>query len=175
MLNPIKNIYISGRRGRDHVVVGFATTCAISAYHHCWRCEFESRTWRGVLDTTFCDIVCQWLAIGRWISTAIKLFKLWAIHDVLLYHKQWKSKHNGVGRERGRVQGRIRQKAKFQNEHKTYLILERGKILWVHDTRWVTLGSQTTEDGNNHTSWHKMTQISAIILSIFAYRDLGRT
>ena len=25
---------IRGRRGRDHMVVGFKTTCAISAYHH---------------------------------------------------------------------------------------------------------------------------------------------
>jgi hypothetical protein len=23
-----------GRHGRDHIVVGFTTTCAISAYHH---------------------------------------------------------------------------------------------------------------------------------------------
>ena len=23
-----------GRHGRDHMVVGFTTTCAISAYHH---------------------------------------------------------------------------------------------------------------------------------------------
>jgi len=23
-----------GRRGRDHMVVGFTTTCVISAYHH---------------------------------------------------------------------------------------------------------------------------------------------
>jgi len=23
-----------GRRGRDHIVVGFITTCAISDYHH---------------------------------------------------------------------------------------------------------------------------------------------
>ena len=27
-------IYIRGRRGRDRMVVGFTTTCAISAYHH---------------------------------------------------------------------------------------------------------------------------------------------
>jgi hypothetical protein len=54
MLNPIKNIYISGRRGRDHMVVGFETTCAISAYHHCLRYEIESRTWRDVFDTTCC-------------------------------------------------------------------------------------------------------------------------
>jgi len=37
-----------GRRGHDHIVVGFTTTCAISAYHH-WSCEFESRSWWGVL------------------------------------------------------------------------------------------------------------------------------
>ena len=36
---------------RDLMVVGFATTCAISAYHH-KSCEFESYSWRGVLDTT---------------------------------------------------------------------------------------------------------------------------
>ena len=42
------------RRGHDHMVVGFATTCATSAYHH-KSCEFEPRSWRGVLDTTLCD------------------------------------------------------------------------------------------------------------------------
>ena len=26
--------YYRGRRGRDRMVVGFTTTCAISAYHH---------------------------------------------------------------------------------------------------------------------------------------------
>ena len=30
--------------------------------------EFESRSWRGVLDTTLYDKVCQWLAAGRWFS-----------------------------------------------------------------------------------------------------------
>ena len=29
-----------GRRDRDHMVVGFTTTCVISAYHH-ESCEFE--------------------------------------------------------------------------------------------------------------------------------------
>jgi hypothetical protein len=30
-----KNIFPQGgRRGRDRMVVGFTTTCAISAYHH---------------------------------------------------------------------------------------------------------------------------------------------
>jgi len=56
-----------GRRGRHRMIIGFTTTCAISAYHH-KSCEFESRSWRGVLNTTLCDKVCQWLATGRWFS-----------------------------------------------------------------------------------------------------------
>jgi hypothetical protein len=42
---------IRGSHGRDRIVVGFTTTCAISAYHH-WCCEFESRSRRGVLSQT---------------------------------------------------------------------------------------------------------------------------
>jgi hypothetical protein len=34
---------LRGRLGRDRMVVGIATTCAISAYNHI-RCEFESRS-----------------------------------------------------------------------------------------------------------------------------------
>jgi hypothetical protein len=52
------------------MVVGFITTCAISACHH-YSCEFEPRSWRGVLDTTLCNKVCQWLATGRWFSPII--------------------------------------------------------------------------------------------------------
>ena len=66
------NIYITckecwGRRDRDHMVVGFTTTCEISAYHHI-SCEFESRSWLGVLDIALCDKVCQWLATCQWCS-----------------------------------------------------------------------------------------------------------
>ena len=43
----------------------FTTACAISAYHH-RICEFDPRSWRGILDTTICDKVCQWLTTGRW-------------------------------------------------------------------------------------------------------------
>ena len=32
---------------------------------YCKDCEFESRWWRGVLDTRLYDKVCQWLATGR--------------------------------------------------------------------------------------------------------------
>jgi hypothetical protein len=46
------------RRGRDHMVVGFTTTCAISVYHH-ESCKVKSRSWRGVLDTKLCDKDCQ--------------------------------------------------------------------------------------------------------------------
>jgi hypothetical protein len=49
------------------MIVGFTTTCATSAYNH-WSYEFEPRSWRGVLDTTLCDKVCQWLATCRWFS-----------------------------------------------------------------------------------------------------------
>jgi hypothetical protein len=49
------------------MAVGFTTTYAISAYHH-YSCEFESRSWWDVLDTTLCDKVCQRFATGRWFS-----------------------------------------------------------------------------------------------------------
>ena len=72
---PHTNIYYSntkcinrGRRGRDHMVVGFTTTFAISAYYH-KKFEFESRSWRSLLDdTTLCDKACKWLATGRWLT-----------------------------------------------------------------------------------------------------------
>jgi hypothetical protein len=41
-------------------------------YHH-YSCEFASRSWRGVLDTTLCDQVCQWLATGWWFSPGTSL------------------------------------------------------------------------------------------------------
>jgi hypothetical protein len=58
-----------GRRGRDRIrmVAGFPTTCAISAYNN-ENCEFESRSWWGVLDTTLCYKVCQWLVTDLWFS-----------------------------------------------------------------------------------------------------------
>jgi hypothetical protein len=51
----------------------FADTCTIlfigiSDYHD-WSYEFESRSWRGVLYTTWCDTFCQWLATSRWVSS----------------------------------------------------------------------------------------------------------
>ena len=56
-----------GRSDRDRMVVGFITTYEISAYHDSI-CEFEPLSWRGVIDTTLCDKVCQWVAAGRCYS-----------------------------------------------------------------------------------------------------------
>jgi hypothetical protein len=58
------------RGSHDRMVDGFTTTNVISAYHH-WSCEFDSRSWRGVLDTTLCDKVCQWLATCWWFSPVL--------------------------------------------------------------------------------------------------------
>jgi hypothetical protein len=48
---------VRGHHGRDRMLVGFTTTCEISVNNH-YRCEFEFRSWRGVLDTTLLDKVC---------------------------------------------------------------------------------------------------------------------
>jgi len=40
LYQSLMTIGFMGHRGRDRVVVGFTTTCAISAYHHLG-CEFE--------------------------------------------------------------------------------------------------------------------------------------
>ena len=31
-----------------------------------WSYEFESHSWQGVVNTTLCDQVCQWLPADRW-------------------------------------------------------------------------------------------------------------
>ena len=58
-----------GRLGHDRKVAGHTTTYAISAYHH-WSCEVESFSQRGVLDTTLCDKVCQYIAAIQMFSPA---------------------------------------------------------------------------------------------------------
>jgi len=51
-------------RSRDRMVVGFSTTCAVSAYHH-WCCEVESRSGWGVQHYV---IVCQWLQVSGFLQ-----------------------------------------------------------------------------------------------------------
>jgi hypothetical protein len=43
-------------------------TLSWDAMHCLNSVTLESRSWRGVLDTTICDQVCQWFATGRWYS-----------------------------------------------------------------------------------------------------------
>jgi hypothetical protein len=86
-MEPLHDIYTicSGSRGRDRMLVGFTNTYAFSAYHH-YSCEFESRSWRSVFDTTLCDKVCQWLAWGRWFSsgTPVSSNNTTDRHEILL-------------------------------------------------------------------------------------------
>ena len=44
-------IIIVGHRDHDRTVVRFTFTYGISAHHHHYSCEFDSRPWGGVLDT----------------------------------------------------------------------------------------------------------------------------
>jgi hypothetical protein len=79
------NIHLSnvirGCHGRDGLVVRFTTTCAINVY-----CEFEPRSWWGVLDTTLCDKVYQRLTAGRWFSPVYSINKTGCHHmtEILL-------------------------------------------------------------------------------------------
>jgi hypothetical protein len=52
---------LMGSHGRDLIVVRYTTTYA---YHHLLLVWIPL----GVLDTTLCDKVCQWLVAGRWFS-----------------------------------------------------------------------------------------------------------
>jgi hypothetical protein len=78
-----KWLLVRGSHGHARMVVGFTTTCAISAYRH-FSCEFEYWTWQGVLDTTLCDKVCQWLATGQWFSsgTPVSFTNKTDCHDI---------------------------------------------------------------------------------------------
>ena len=65
------------------IVWYFTNTCAISACHY-WSCEFESCSWRGVLDTILCDKVCYWVATGWGFppGTPISFTNKTDIHDI---------------------------------------------------------------------------------------------
>ena len=69
------------------MVVGYTTTCTISAYHHL-SCEYEPRSWQGVLDTILCDKVCQWLAFGHWVSSGIQVSSTYKTdrHDITVWY-----------------------------------------------------------------------------------------
>ena len=54
----------------------------ISAYYHL-RCQLEIRPWRGVLDTTLCDNVCQWLTCGGFLRV-LRFTDRYDIAEILL-------------------------------------------------------------------------------------------
>ena len=66
VLHEATNKKKRGCCGRDRIVVGFTTNCN--------QCLSSLNLWvwtpfrRGVLDTTLCDTVCQWLSTGWWFS-----------------------------------------------------------------------------------------------------------
>ena len=61
----IDQLFQFTKGSRDRMVVGFTTTCAVSAYHH-WYCEFRISI--RVRCTALWDEVCQWLVTGCWLS-----------------------------------------------------------------------------------------------------------
>ena len=65
------------------MVVECTTTSAIVAYHHL-SCEFEPHSWRGVLDKTLCDKVCQWLATDLWISLGTPISATKVVTEIFL-------------------------------------------------------------------------------------------
>ena len=78
-----------GRRCRDRIVVGYPTTRAVSAYHHC-SFEFEPSPWRGVLDAILFDKISQSLGTCRLFFLGSSVFfsnKLTTTID-LKHHQQ---------------------------------------------------------------------------------------
>ena len=53
------HIINKGRRSRNRMVIGFTSTYVISGQH---------RSWRGVLDISLCDQVCQLLTADQQVS-----------------------------------------------------------------------------------------------------------
>jgi hypothetical protein len=57
------------RRGGDRMVVGFTTTYEINSITtNVVSLNSAHATFVGVLYTTVCDKVCNWLVAGQWIS-----------------------------------------------------------------------------------------------------------
>jgi hypothetical protein len=48
-------------------------------------CEFESHSWWGVLNTTLCDKVCQWIATGRYFRQILRLKSSTNFNSILYF------------------------------------------------------------------------------------------
>jgi hypothetical protein len=57
LFNYDLSVFLKECRCCDRMLVEFTTTC-----------DFKPCSWQGVLDTTLCDKVCQWLTTSRWFS-----------------------------------------------------------------------------------------------------------
>jgi hypothetical protein len=146
MLNSFYNILFprpilltrshTGRRGRDRMVAGFTTSCAISAYHH-ESCELESHSWWGVLYTTICDKVCQWLATGRWFSSGT---------TVSSTNKNWLPQYSWNIVESG-----------VKHHHPLDTTLCDKVCQWLVAGLWFSLG--TLISSSNNTDCHDITEI----------------
>ena len=78
---PTPGAYKCSSRGKQMIAVILIRLCAnrnnviTDDYwkKHGISPQFVPRSWRGILDTTLCDNVCQWLAAGRWFSPGIPI------------------------------------------------------------------------------------------------------
>jgi hypothetical protein len=55
--------------------------------HHFTNCEFEPHSWRGTLDTTLCDEVCQLLATDWWFYPGTPGFLQVPVQRQQVYYK----------------------------------------------------------------------------------------
>ena len=62
--------------------------CMLSREVHVVNTNFISRSWRGVLNTTLCYKVCQWLATDQWYSqcTLVSSTNKTDRHDIYIYN-----------------------------------------------------------------------------------------
>ena len=71
--------------------------CGVFVTPYGWRrvkVNIFFRSWRGVLDSTLCDKVCQWLATGRWFSPGPPVSEI--LLKVTLYTINKQTSQNGI-------------------------------------------------------------------------------
>ena len=75
-MNDCYDIYLSDVSFYTYnMVVGFTTTCAISAYQKLTlRVRIPLMARCTQYNITLCDRFCQWLAAGRWFSSGTPRF-----------------------------------------------------------------------------------------------------
>jgi hypothetical protein len=73
------------RRGCDHMVVEFTTTCAVSVYHH-GSCEFEFCSGEVYSIQHYMMKFCQWLATGLCFLWVLRFPKLYQFSIPIEYY-----------------------------------------------------------------------------------------